>query len=154
MTLSATVPGPTSPSDLHPTADALFCSHCCEWKPAAAFAPGHVCCRVCVETAREQARLRAVKVNATRTFGIEIECYVPVNRAAVARCALGELGGVAITGGMDTALYAVTESGALYEFDHGEWYPKDDYTDWATVFDVAYCTKVGDVIIVAGEEVK
>jgi len=72
----------------------------------------------------------------------------------VARCALGELGGVAITGGMDTALYAVTESGALYEFDHGEWYPKDDYTDWATVFDVAYCTKVGDVIIVAGEEVK
>ena len=54
-----------------------FCSHCNETKPADAFAPGHVCCRVCVATAREQARLRSIKVNETRTFGVEIECKVP-----------------------------------------------------------------------------
>ena len=73
---------------------------------------------------------------------------------AIAHGALGELGGVAITGGAATGMYAVTESGALYEFESGGWYPRDDRTDWATLLEEsAYCTKVGDVITVAGKVV-
>ena len=54
-----------------------FCSHCSETLPESAFAPGHRCCLACARRASESARLRAVKVNATRTFGVEIECKVP-----------------------------------------------------------------------------
>lgn len=84
MTLSTAQSGLATPT--------RFCSHCSETLPESAFAPGHRCCLSCARRASESARLRTVKVNATRTFGVEIECKVPrltINQVAAKIRALG-----------------------------------------------------------------
>jgi len=86
---------------------------------------------------------------------INVEPHWPGMLRWLEHVATGELGekpdAVAITGGEDTAMYAI-HGETVTIFEGGKLW----VTGWepGQILDRAYCTKVGDAITVAGKEVK